>query len=204
MRSHLLILGSSLIALAACSNSTTSNTTADVGNAAGGAMGAAEDTAAAGVGMVQAPLANTADAYVTNAAIGDMYEIESSKLAQQKAQSAVKKFAQQMITDHTATTAKLKATIAEAGLQLMPPTKLDARRQGMLDNLSSLSGAAFDTAYLDQQTAAHQEALALHTGFAQDGDNEPLKKLAAATAPKIQHHYEMVQQLDKQGDGAPR
>lgn len=142
----------------------------------------------------------TADAYVTNAALSDMYEIESSRLATQKARSAgVKTFAQQMITDHSATTAKLKATVASAGLQLAPPAQLDPRRQSMLDTLKGLSGADFDRAYLEQQTAAHQEALALHSGFAKQGDNAALKRFAAETTPKIQHHFDMVKRLHGAG-----
>lgn len=171
----------------------------------GGAAGRAEDAAGAAVGTVSAPLVNTASAYVSNAAISDMYEIQSSKLAVQKSQSTqVKKFARQMIADHTATTAKLKATLRSANLNLMPPPTPDARRQGMLDDLSSLSGMGFDKAYLDQQTAAHQEALALHSGYARDGDNPALKTLAAGIAPKIQHHLEMVQQLDSSGADSHR
>lgn len=203
MRKTMALLGSSLLALGACSDGA-SNAADNAGNTATSVEAGAEDTAAAGVGMASAPMANTADAYVTNAALGDMYEIESSKLALEKAKSAeVKKFAQQMITDHTATTAKLKETLTAAKLQITPPAQLDARRSGMLDNLRGASAEDFDKAYLDQQTAAHQEALTLHSGFAQDGDNEPLKKLAAETAPKIQHHFDMVKKLDAGGaDGS--
>ncbi|MDB5662408.1 MAG: hypothetical protein JWM38_744 [Sphingomonas bacterium] len=164
----------------------------------------AQDAAGAAVGLGSAAAANTADAYVPNAAIGDMYEIESSRLAVEKSQSAgVKAFAQQMITDHTATTAKLKETLASANLAITPPTALDARRQGMIDNLKAASAADFDKTYLDQQTAAHREAVTLHSGYAEDGENPALKQLAAATTPKIQHHLEMVQKLDQGGaDGA--
>jgi putative membrane protein len=203
MRRTFFILGSAMIALTACSNDGASNATVDMGNTATPAQGKIEDTTAAGTGMASAPMANTADAYVTNAAISDLYEIESSKLALDKSSSdAVKKFARQMIKDHTDTSAKLKSTIADAGIRSAPPSALDARRQGMLDNLRSLSGADFDKAYLDQQTAAHQEALTLHSDFARNGDNAPLKKLAAATAPRIQHHFDMVKQLDRGGADA--
>jgi putative membrane protein len=193
----------SALALAACNGSPATNMTSDVGNAAGATLDKAQDGVGAVVGAATAPMANSANAYVTNAAIGDMYEIESSKLALKKSSSAaVKKFAQQMITDHTATTAKLKATIKQAGLTLTPATELDARRAGMLDNLRSASAADFDKVFLDQQTAAHQEALTLHSDFAEDGDNDALKKLAGETTPKIQHHFDMVKQLDKSGADA--
>lgn len=137
----------------------------------------------------------TAD-YVAEAARSDMYEIRSSELAVRKAQSpAVKQFAQQMIRDHNETSAKLKAALAGAGIAAPPPAQLDARRQAMLDALNGQSGPAFEKAYLDQQTAAHQEALDLHSAYAAGGDNAALKALAAATAPRIQHHFDMVKQI---------
>ena len=195
-----ILMTAALAALAACSERTAENAAAATGNMAGDASAAAEDGAAAGVGMASATVADTADAYATNAALGDMYEIESSKLAAEKAQSPdVKRFASQMIADHTATTVKLKAAIADAKLNLQPPAALDARRQGMIDNLRGATGADFDRMYLDQQTAAHQEAVTLHGGYAKEGDNAALKKLAAETTPVIQHHLDMVKQLDKAG-----
>lgn len=193
----------SALALAACGDNSANNVSADAANTAAAAAGKVEDTAGAAVGMASAPLVNTADAYVAQAATGDMYEIESSKLALERSTSdAVKKFAQQMVTDHTATTAKLKAAIAAGGLNLTPPAALDARRQGMLDNLRAATAADFDQVYLDQQTAAHSEALTVHSSYAEDGENPALKTLAAETAPKVQHHLDMVKQLDAGGADA--
>lgn len=45
------------------------------------------------------------------AAASDVFEIESSKLAMQKGDEAVKKFATQMISDHEKTTAELTALL---------------------------------------------------------------------------------------------
>lgn len=195
---NIVFVGAAALALAACGGENT--TTSDVGNTADMAAGKVEDTAGQAVGMTTAPLANNAEAYVTNAAIGDMYEVASSRMALEKSQSPeIKQFAQKMIDDHTATTAQLKATLGEANVNVTPPQQMDDRRQGMINNLQNLSGEAFDTAYLDQQTAAHQEALTLHQSYAQDGDNAALKQFAAATAPKIQMHYDMVQKLDEAG-----
>lgn len=162
------------------------------GQAAKGQPGAAMPNRSASTGAAAMP---TAD-YVAEAARSDIYEIQSSELALRKAQSpAVKQFAEQMIRDHKDTSAKLNAAIASARLSAAPPTGLDARRQAMLDALDNQTGAAFDSAYLEQQTAAHQEALALHSGYAARGDNAALKTLAAATTPRIQHHYDMVKQI---------
>ncbi|WP_420142352.1 DUF4142 domain-containing protein [Sphingomonas sp.] len=188
------------LTLAACgagTDSTPANETG-MGNGAGTTM--AEDTAAQGVGAAGAPMVNSTPDFVTAAAISDMYEIEASKIALDKSKSAdVKAFAQMMIKDHTATTAKLKATLASANVQATPPTALDDRRQGLIDNLKSASAADFDKVYLDQQTAAHQEALTVMKSYADDGDTPALKTLAAETAPKIQMHYDAVRKLDRGG-----
>lgn len=59
----------------------------------------------------QAPAA--AD-FVNRAAISNMFEIQSSQIAQQKAQNdRVRQFAQSMIQDHTAAGEKLKSTAQE-------------------------------------------------------------------------------------------
>jgi putative membrane protein len=193
------LIAASLCALAACTDNTADNAAAATENAASNMGAMAEDTVAAGGAMMGAT-ENTASAYATNAALGDMYEIESSKLAASKAQSAeVKKFAAMMVTDHTMTTEKLKAALTQANLNVAPPAALDERRQRMITELQGVSGAEFDRLYLDQQTMAHQEALTLHSGFAENGDNDVLKKLAAETTPKIQHHFDMVKQLDNNG-----
>jgi len=198
-------IGLSLLALTACGEKAARDAVSDTGNVAMAAEGKMEDAAGRAVDPGNAAAADTAAAYVTGAALGDMYEIESSKLALTKAQSpAVKKFAQQMIDDHSATTAKLKAAIAAQRLKITPPAALDDRRNGMLENLKGITGRDFDRTYLDQQTAAHQEALILHRGFAEGGDNAALRALAAETAPKVEHHLGMVKQLDQQGADGTR
>jgi putative membrane protein len=135
--------------------------------------------------------------FMTMAAMSDKFEIESSELALQKAESQeVKDFAQQMITDHTANTQKLIQTVEAGGGNLEPPAALDEKHQAIIDQLNGLSGAEFDTAYIDAQVQAHADAVALMTSYSQGGDNEPLKQFAAQALPVIQGHYEMVQQMD--------
>ncbi len=172
-----------------------SNTASDVGNSE--PVNAVQDAVGGVVGQATAATANSVDAYVRNAALGDMYEREASRIALEKSKSAaVKKFAQQMITDHTATTAEVKKIIASDKLALSPPATLDDRRQGFIDNLRSAPAADFDKVYLDQQTAAHKEALTLHKSYVDDGDNASLKAFATKTAPKVQMHLDMVEKLD--------
>lgn len=196
MRNSFLLISGSIFALSACSDNrgeTTppaSGSSVDMQASVAGATAPIAET-------VSAPMANSADEYVMNAAMGDLYEIESSNLALEKSESDnVRQFAQQMITDHTDTTARLNSTVASAGLQITPPAYLDTRRSGMINSLRNLSGEEFDRAYIEQQMIAHQEALLLHSGFAASGDNDELRTLASEIAPKIQSHLEMLNSMN--------
>ena len=134
--------------------------------------------------------------YVTKAAMGDMYEIASSKLAVTRATSpALKKFAQSMIDGHKATTKGLKAAIAKSNVTAALPTVLDAEHQSDLDKLTAAKGAEFDTLYISQQTVAHMTALTVHQGYAETGENAALKAFAADTAPKVQMHMDMLKAM---------
>ncbi|HEY8618318.1 DUF4142 domain-containing protein [Phenylobacterium sp.] len=136
----------------------------------------------------------TATAFLAEAARSDMYEIQSSQLAQTRGSSqAVKDFAAQMIRDHTNSTQMVMEAARAGGMTPPPPPPLDARRRGMLDQLRGASGPAFDRMYVSQQLMAHQEALALHSGYAQNGDNAALRGAAGKIAPIVQQHLSHVQ-----------
>ena len=63
--------------------------------------------------------AETAQDFVTKAAIGGMFEVQSSKVAQDKLQDqGLKDFAQKMISDHGAANAKLESIAGEQKLKV--------------------------------------------------------------------------------------
>src|SRR5262249_50477134 len=97
------------------------------------------------------------------------------------------------IADHTAAQAKLAATAAQVGIQAPDPAP-DADQQATIDRLEGLSDDAFDAAYLDAQVPAHEQAIALFTGFASDDANpRPLRVLAITTLPVLGSHLGQVQ-----------
>jgi putative membrane protein len=159
----------------------------------------AQDVAGAATGVATgATGALSADAFVKDAAIGGMYEVEASQLALKRAMNAdVKAAAQMIIDDHTAANKALKALVDSGAAPGPLPTALDERRKGMIDNLKGAAAKDFDDRYLDQQTMAHHEALLAFNGYAKTGDNAELKAFAAETAPKLEHHAEMVTKLDR-------
>ena len=141
--------------------------------------------------------ANTADpalptdaaGFATAIAASDLFEIESGKLAQQKGGSeAVKAFGKQLETDHSKSTADLKAAAAQSNVPVAPA--LDAEKQSMLDQLKAASGAEFDRLFVEQQKTAHQKALSTLQGYAAGGDNDALKAFATKAATIVQGHLD--------------
>ena len=136
--------------------------------------------------------------YSEGAAMGDMFEIESSRVALDRSKSEdVKKFAQEMIDAHTKTSDELKSTLIRVGLIIESPAMLDTLHKGLLDELKSTSVQDFDMRYIAQQKSAHNEALMLHRSYASSGDMADVKALASDTVPKIDKHIEMITDIDK-------
>jgi len=195
-------LAASIGALSACNKTDngTAKSAADTANNAAATsspvVAGAQNATAAVVGQTSAATTLTVGGFVTAAATSDMFEIAAAKIAVAKsANPAVKKFAQQMIKDHSASTAKLKALLAGGTVTATPPADLDERRKGLINNLTGASPADFDKMYMDQQVAAHQEAMTLIKGYSDHGDNEALKGFAEAIAPTVQHHLDMAKQI---------
>ncbi len=139
---------------------------------------------------------STAD-FVKEAAISDMFEIQSSQMALQKGDDAAKTFANQMIADHQKTTEELKSLVQSANAGVTPPTTLDSTHQQMLDRLTRLSGEGFTRKYDQDQVSAHKSAVSLFRRYAKGGDNAQLKDWAAKTLPTLEHHLQMAQALPK-------
>jgi len=152
----------------------------------------------AGIGAASAGVAAmlTRSGSQQAAAASDTFEIQSSKLAQDKAQSSkVKAFAAQMIKAHTDSTAKLKAAAAKSSPAITPVPQLNATQQQALDDLNAKSGADFDTAYIQAQTQAHQMTLDKLKAYAASGENAPLKAFATTLIPTVTAHLNMAKGL---------
>jgi putative membrane protein len=137
------------------------------------------------------------DDFVKEVAISDMFEIESSKLAEQKGDAAEKTFASQMVTDHTKTSTELKGLVSSGKVKSELPVALDSSHQSKLDKLKDQSGEDFSSDFDSLQVSAHKDAVSLFERYAKGGDNPALKDWAGKTLPTLQHHLEMAQELDK-------
>src|SRR6201996_9522996 len=135
----------------------------------------------------------TAD-FVKEVATSDMFEIQSSKLAE-------KSFAAQMVTDHTKTSNELKGMVTSGKVKADLPTALDSSSQSKLDKLKGASGADFSSDFNSYQVSAHKDAVSLFERYAKGGDNSDLKDWAGKTLPTLKHHLEMAENLKKSGGG---
>jgi putative membrane protein len=157
---------------------------------------AVKDAAGHAVGTVSAEVTTSLQSFVTAAATSDMYEVEAAKIALQRSRdSQVKAFARRMESAHAATTDELKATLTRINSTVTPPSVLDDRRQGMIDELRGAKDVDFNSRYMSQQVDAHNEALTLMDRYAKDGDTPAVKSFAAKTRTAVQSHLDMAKKL---------
>ncbi|KAK0360704.1 hypothetical protein LTR94_026261, partial [Friedmanniomyces endolithicus] len=172
------------LSLAACGN----NETGGAPDQQNQAANAVQDQTSATVGLGAAPAgATTNEGFVSNAAIGGMYEVEAGRIAAERSKTpAVKTFAEKMVSDHTKAADALKPIAAQ--LNLAVPTALDERRKGLIDNLRGASDQDFDRIYLQQQENAHAETVSLLENYGRMGDQQALKTWASETLPVVRAH----------------
>ena len=147
--------------------------------------------------MPQAPgiqARTTAATYVAMAASSDTYERESSQVALQHAANPdVRNFAQMMVNDHANTSAQVMAAAKAASIG--KPGGPNPKHAAMLKELRALPHATLERGYVDQQVLAHEEALALHQGYAAQGDNPGLRAVAASAVPIIERHLAEIRRI---------
>ena len=137
----------------------------------------------------------TAD-FVKEATISDMTEIAAAKIALEKGNAEEKKFAQQMVTDHTKTSTELKGLVSSGDVKAEIPAALDSSSQKKIDKLKDSKPENFAGQYDPMQVSAHKDAVSLFQRYAKGGDNPKLKDWAGKTLPHLQHHLEMAQSLN--------
>jgi putative membrane protein len=137
---------------------------------------------------------------VKEAATSDMLEIAAAKLAQDKGNAEERKFAEQMIADHTKTSADIKGMVAGGDVKADLPATLDDSSQKKLDKLRDTKASAFPSQYDPMQVSAHKDAVSFFERCSKSGDNAKLKDWAGKTLPTLRHHLDMAEALDKARD----
>jgi len=157
-------------------------------------------------GLLLAPAASVSAQGVNDAQIASIVvtanqvDIDAGKLATTQASSPeVKKFGQQMVTDHTGVNKQAVDLVTK--LKVTPednPTSksLKAGGEENVKNLKGLKGAAFDKAYVDHEVAYHQSVLdAVDKTLIPGAQNAELKALLEKVRPAFVAHLEHAKHI---------
>lgn len=147
-----------------------------------------QGTAIAQMPTPMAPTTTQAMPFLMMAAESDIFEISSSQVAVMKSRNPrVRAFASMLIDHHTMTTNVALRQARAAGIA-PPPAILQADKRDMITQLLATAPADFDRVYLSQQVPAHEQALALHTTYARNGDTPQLRVAANGAVPFVTRH----------------
>jgi putative membrane protein len=132
-------------------------------------------------------------AFVAEAGMAGLYEVQAGNLALQKAESAgVRAFAQRMVTDHGKANAELAQLATVKGLVL--PAELEGEHEKALEHLNTLSGAAFDRGYMEHMRGDHQKDVAAFEKASTSATDADIKAFATKTLPVLREHLTLAQQ----------
>ena len=126
-------------------------------------------------------------AFIMKVSQGGMYEVEASKLANDRAhQQDVVDQSVTEVHDHQLVGARLSSIAQSLGISF--PTTLNAMFQGRLDHLKGFSGVAFDDAYIKEMDAIHAVDVQAFAIEAQHGENHALRGFAQETVLIVRRH----------------
>lgn len=135
-----------------------------------------------------------ASEFAEKAALGNEFEILSSRIAAGSASSAaVRALAKQMLVEHGRIGRELRKALKDSNAAgMLPDGDMGAQRGRTLGRLRRLTGRKFDALYLDAQKKAHDDAVSLFRSYTEEGDDPVLRSFAARTLPVLELHQEKV------------
>lgn len=132
--------------------------------------------------------------FVRSALEGGNAEVKLGQLAAQKGSSDdVKQFGQKMVDDHTKLGDQMKQIAEQQGINV--PDGVPAKDKALEAKLNSLSGDAFDKAYIKAMVQDHKKDLSEFKKEASSGNDTSIKDAASQGAQVISEHLQMAQQM---------
>ena len=172
-------------------------------SAALGAGPAASGSTVQSSGGVAAPHGGVADQrllgaadrrFMTDAAVGGIYEVAAGQVAAEHGSAGVKDYGNMLVKDHSAANDELKQLAASRGVSL--PNRLPKNKQDILDRLAKAPAGSFDRQFVQQVGLKdHQHDIALFEKAARSARDAEVKAFAAKTLPTLRQHYQHAQQL---------
>ncbi len=133
--------------------------------------------------------------------VSNLGEVREGQLARDKAtNTAVRDFAQMMVTDHTAASNKAEADLARAGIpseDSQLSRQIDANSGTATDSLrASAAGRDFDRAYMDGQVEVHRYILGvIDQTLVPKAHAKALKTVLTDMRKTVQDHLTRAKQI---------
>ncbi len=167
------------------------------------APGAAKPAAAGKDVMASKSLSSDDRDFMIRAAANGLYEIEVSKLAAEKSQSAaIKRYATTLVRDHTAAKEELRALAVAKPLRI--PDDMPDSKKIRLKMFSGATPAEFDEKYVKMVGIEEHEAdIELFEKQLDRGQDADVKAFATKMLPKLKMHLAEARKLDTGGKPTP-
>lgn len=144
--------------------------------------------------MAQETLRKPDAAFLKTAAVRQQSEIQLGQLAAERSENEqVKQFAQRMVQDHTKASQEIGKLAATLGLTL-PEIQTDEQDK-KTRKFSSLSGAAFDRAYIKHEMADHKKNVNEFAAKSKALKNPQVREWVSATLPVLKEHLSLAKGL---------
>lgn len=152
------------------------------------APGAPADRGATALGQADAE-------FLQNAMVANKLELELSKQAMEKSRnSEVRGFAQQISTDHTDASGRIKDLLDRIKVKA-PSDDLETGQKQVRDQLNSATGADFDQQFVKAMVDGHRKVIAAYEQEATSGSNAALRQYAQAMLPTLRNHLDIASEL---------
>jgi putative membrane protein len=190
MQQHLLrrtILATALLSLTAA--------TPLVAGAAGAPDAASNSSARKATMATKSDLSSSDKKFIEKAAQGGVAEVETGKLAAQKAQSPdVKQFGERMVKEHSAANEKLMQLVRDKGVAAS--NEMDSSTKREYDKLSKLSSAQFDQEYMKTMVSDHETDVKEFQSEAKSAKDPDVKSFAQNTLPTLEEHLKIAKSAE--------
>ena len=154
----------------------------------------------AAIKPTSAKLLSADQALMMEVAAGGMMQLETSRIAVEKASSdEVRQYAQAEVDEQTGLSAKLKEIASAKGITL--PAAPDAKTKEAIDKMQGMSGAEFDTMYMKEVgEKSHEKLNQVVTKVKSAATDGNLRAVAQAAHPLVKTHLEVAKEIGSKGN----
>jgi putative membrane protein len=124
------------------------------------------------------------------------FEIASGNMAMARsANENIRGYASRAIAEANDAAQSLSRVRAEAGVSYAPDGSMGPRTTNLLQQLNTLQGPAFDTAFANAQLSIMTDAEAQYGAYSQNGKSGPLRRYAQEILPKSKIQLEYARRI---------